>query len=56
VDDPRVVLYMPDLKALAALTDKMKGLSDVIEITASSDGKMKFSVGQQMVRREEERA
>ncbi len=43
---------MPDLKALAALTDKMKNLSDVLDIEASTDGIMTLSVAQQMVRSE----
>ena len=49
MSEPLVKVVMPDLKALAALTDKMKGLSDVLEITASTDGKMTLTINQTMV-------
>jgi hypothetical protein len=38
------------LSALAALTDKMKNVSDVLDIEASSDGILTLSAEQSMVR------
>jgi len=50
LEEPQVKLSLPDLKALAALIDKMKHVSDVIDIVATSDGKITLTAEQSMVK------
>lgn len=49
LDDPEVKINMPNMKVLATLIDKMKGVSDVLEIQASSAGTLILSVAQSQV-------
>lgn len=50
LDEPKVKTSMPSLKLLSQVVDKMKAVSEYIEIEATSSGIMTFSVRQTMVR------
>ena len=41
LDPPKVKIYMPDLKKLKSVLDKMKNFSDQILIDTSSHGRVK---------------
>ena len=49
LDEPKVKLHMPGMQILHTLAEKMKGVSDIMEIHASSDGQLKLSVLQSQV-------
>jgi len=47
--DPEVQLRMPDMKALKNVIDRMKSVSDILTIEASSSGELVFEVATDMV-------
>lgn len=49
LEDAKINLHMPSLKALSTTIDKMKAVSQKVNVTTTSDGRMIFAVDATLV-------